>query len=812
MSGSVIGKLAEELKVEEVHVKNAVELLFEEKCTIPFVTRYRKEKTGSMTELTLQQVRDRYTYMTELDTTKERYLKVIEEHAKAKPELAQKLPQLKEKIRQCLTKQELEDIYLPFKPKRKTRASVAREKGLDALLKTILERWAAVGDLRELARTYVKTEGVDPALAVADEEEALKGAADIFAEQINETAELRALARRISFETGMLSAKQNERANTEELKKTAEKYENYFSYRESIQRAPSHRVMAVRRGEAEKVLQVSIEVDAERIKDEILAAIKKEKRTETLPQDLARWVQEAVADAYKRLVAPAIETELRMDLRIRAEEEAIRVFASNLQSLLLLPPLPGKVVCGIDPGLRTGSKLAVVSATGALLEHRVIFPRFSEGDDPKNAQAERIFRELLERHKVDCIALGNGTGSREVDRFVLGVLRKEGLEHIKRYMVNESGASVYSTDQIAREEFPDLDPTIRSAVSIARRLQDPLAELVKIDPRSLGIGQYQHDCDASKLDKTLQETVGSCVNRVGVDMNTASFKLLSNVSGIGPGLAKSLVAYRDKQGGIRSRQELLQVSGLGPKIFEQAAGFLRTSLSENPLENSAVHPERYSIVERLAQDLQISLRDLIGKQELIKTIPLERYVNDEVGMPTLLDIVKELAKPGRDPRQDNTRLEFSNTLTSIHDLKVGMPLKGTVSNVTRFGCFVDIGVHQDGLVHISELPPQTGSDPSTAFSVGDILSVYVIGVDKIRNRISLSCRKPQTQMRAQGTEAPNVNGNVKPHHRQQSDSRRPQGNPSHPPRRQERGGYRGPKREEQHFSVEDLLNKFKSRS
>jgi len=779
----LVKQLAEELQIDEGCARNAIHLLFEEKGTVPFITRYRKEKTGSMSEVVLCKLRDRYIYMQELEATKERYLKVIEEHAKEKPEILEKLPQLRAKIAKCLSKQELEDIYLPFKPKRRTRAMTAREKGLEPLLQAIFDQWASITDLNALARPFVKTEGLAPNLQVADEEDALRGAADIFAEQINETSEYRNLVRRISNSTGFIVARRNERMPTdEETLKTASKYENYFEYREDILRAPSHRVMAVRRGEAEKVLVVNIEVDEEAIRNDLYQTIKREKQAEELPLELDEWFRRTLADAYKRLLAPAIETEIRMEIKMRSENEAIRVFASNLRNLLLLPPTPRNVVCGVDPGLRTGAKIAIVSETGSLLEHCVLYPKFPKNSrkakhaeapateeeeidgnkkedaipvQPQISQAEQMLRTLLEKHKVTCIALGNGTGSREIDQLILNVIRSEGFDHIKRYIVNESGASVYSTDEIAREEFPDLDPTIRSAVSIARRLQDPLAELVKIDPRSLGVGQYQHDCEVSKLDKSLQETVESCVNSVGVDLNTASFKLLSYVSGIGPALAKNIVAYRDQSGVFKARKALLEVVGFGPKTFELAAGFLRVPTAENPLDNSSVHPERYEIVEKIAEDLKVPVVDLVGKDELVKTITLEKYVSDEIGMPTLLDIVKELAKPGRDPRQDNERLHYSTDVTTIQDLKPGMRLRGTVSNVTKFGCFVDIGVHQDGLVHVSELP-RSGGDPASVVAVGQILEVYVKGIDFDRNRISLSTRKDSEDASEQAAAKPKL--------------------------------------------------------
>ena len=770
----LVKQLAEELQIDEGHARNAIHLLFEEKGTVPFITRYRKEKTGSMSEVLLCKLRDRYLYMQDLEATKERYLKVIEDHAKEKPEVQNKLPELREKIAKCSSKQELEDIYLPFKPKRRTRAMTAREKGLEPLFQALMEQWGTVSDLKELARPYIKIEGVAANLQVLDEDDALKGAADIFAEQINETAAYRNLVRRMSYASGFIVSRRNERFPTDaESLKAASKYENYFEYREDVHKAPSHRVMAVRRGEAEKILTVNIEVDEASILSELYQAICTDKNSTTLSTEFDEWLKKTISDSYKRLISPAIETEIRMDIKIRSENEAIQVFASNLRNLLLLPPVPRHVVCGVDPGLRTGAKIAIVSETGTLLDHCVLYQKFKNARKPKNVEktnvdstddtveevngnlkeplaeqvpqvqmspAEQMFRSLLEKHKVTCIALGNGTGSREIDELILKVIRSEGFTHIKRYIVNESGASVYSTDEIAREEFPDLDPTIRSAVSIARRLQDPLAELVKIDPRSLGVGQYQHDCEVSKLDKSLQETVESCVNSVGVDLNTASFKLLSYVSGIGPSLAKNIVSYRDQSGAFKSRKSLLEVMGFGPKTFEQAAGFLRVMNAEHPLDNSSVHPERYGIVEKIAADLSVPVSQLVGTEELVKGIALEKYVDEEVGMPTLLDIVKELAKPGRDPREDNERLHYSTDVTCIEDLKVGMHLRGTVSNVTKFGCFVDIGVHQDGLVHTSELP-RSGVDPASLVAVGQILDVYVKGVDLDRNRISLTTKK-----------------------------------------------------------------------
>lgn len=739
---TLVKTIAKELQINEANTFNAIQLLFEENCTIPFVTRYRKEKTGGMDEVQLRALRDRYTYLSDLEATKERYLKVVEEHCNAKPELRAKFPEIKKKFETCQTKQELEDLYLPFKPKRRTRASIAREKGLEPLLTQILETLPKISDLISMAMSFVTPSDstLDKALWVADEKAALSGASDIFAEHISDNAEYRSLIRQMSFSSGLLVAKKNDGASANKDASAASKYENYFDYSETIDKALSHRIMAVRRGEAEKFLKVSIEVDTDRIIEELYTKITQEKQPSPAAES---WLKDSVEDAYKRLISPSIETEIRLYLKGKAEDEAIKVFTTNLSKLLLLPPIPGRTVCGIDPGIRTGSKLAVVSETGKLLDYKVIYPQFDDhkNQNPSaNLQAKDALKNMLLKHNVGCVAIGNGTGSREIDRIVIDVIKENQLKDIKRIVVNEAGASVYSTDEIAREEFPDLDPTIRSAVSIARRLQDPLAELVKIDPRSLGVGQYQHDCDVNKLNNSLKETVESCVNHVGVNVNTASYKLLSYVSGIGPTLAKNIVAFRDQDGAFSSRDELQKISGFGNKTFEQAAGFLRIPSSKNLLDNSAVHPESYSIVERMAEDLKLPLHDLIGKKEIVEHIPLEKYVADEIGMPTLIDIAKELVKPGRDPREDGIRLMFSDEVSCIEDLKIGMKLKGTVSNVTKFGAFVDIGVHQDGLVHISELSDKFINDPASCVAVGDILDVCVIDVDRERKRISLSCK------------------------------------------------------------------------
>jgi uncharacterized protein len=737
---------------------------------------------------------------------KKRYLKVVEEHCQSKPELIGKFPGLRDQFERCQTKQELEDLYLPFKPKRRTRAQIAKEKGLEPLLQEILKNRAQNRDLLDLALAYVTPPDstLDKSLHVKTAEEALAGAADIQAEIIAETASLRALVRDISQRSGLIVARKAEldEATLKSKKIDPKKYENYFSYSEPIQKAVSHRIMAVRRGEAEKVLKVNIEVDTQEILNKLNEQVIDQEPTS---ESVKVWLEKIVTDSYNRLISPAIETEIRLHLKSFAEEEAIKVFSKNLENLLLLPPLTGQVVIGVDPGLRTGSKLAVVSDTGKYLASATIYPNYDQPSSPKTIEAKATLLRFIKDYQVTCLAIGNGTGSREIDQFIVDIIRGAQLKEVKRIVVNEAGASVYSTDMIAREEFPDLDPTIRSAISIARRLQDPLAELVKIDPRSIGVGQYQHDCNVTKLNNTLGETVESCVNRVGVNLNTASYKLLSYVSGIGPTLAKNMVTHRNQIGKFQSREQIRDVSGFGPKAFEQAAGFLRVPEATNPLDNSSVHPERYEIVQEIAASQKMALGDLIGKREIIANIPWERYVTAQIGMPTLMDISKELTKPGRDPREDGARLLFSDSVSSMDDLREGMILKGTVSNVTNFGAFVDIGVHQDGLVHVSELSDEFIKDPAQIVSVGDIVDVRVIEVDKLRKRISLSCKSQQASAPPPQKQA---SSSPKASPQQGTDrDRRPQQN-SGKQRPDKRSGNHTPQKPS--YTINDLLSKFNS--
>ncbi len=803
----ILKQLATELKLQAHQVNNTIKLLVEEECTIPFIARYRKEMTGSMDEVQIRDLRDRYNYLLELETNKEKYLKVVEEFCQKNPSYNGKFPELKKKFIACKTKQELEDLYLPFKPKRRTKAQIAKEKGLEPLLDAILTQRASLTDLAVLAKTYITPADstIDAALKVISADAALQGAADILAERVSETAELRAMVRNTSADTGVFVAKKIDSAEAANAAKSEEdvldsklagkgkkgethKYENYFDFRESIKTIPSHRTMAIRRGEAEKILRVTIEVDATKIVEDLTKAVVGNAPTSA---PVRSWLAQVTEDCYRRLMAPSIETELRLDLKNRAEADSIKVFTKNLENLLLLPPIPQKIVMGVDPGIRTGSKISVISETGAVLFHTTVYPDFRPDktlDTPKTKQTKDILANTIKTHKVQYIAIGNGTASREIDRIIRDVLKEGNFTDVKRLIVNESGASVYSADEIAREEFPDLDATIRSAISIARRLQDPLAELVKIDPRSIGVGQYQHDVNVTKLKLSLEEVVESCVNKVGVNLNTASYKLLGYVSGIGASLAKSIVAHRDKAGKFKARTDVMKVPGFGPKAFEQAAGFLRVPESVNPLDNSAVHPERYVIVEQIAKDLGSKISDLIGKRAAVDAIALEKYVNDNVGLPTLRDIASELIKPGRDPREDGIRLTYSDDVSEIEDLRPGMVLQGTVTNVTNFGAFVDIGVHQDGLIHISELSDQFVTDPASVVAVGDVLTVRVLDADKVKRRISLSA-KSQSRSASSSATTP------RPAQAAQAAATRTAAKPI-------------PKQPEKNHSLDDLLSKF----
>ena len=701
--------ISDALKLPEHHVQNTLKLLLDG-ATIPFISRYRKEATGGMDEVQISEINARYEKLCELAKRKETILSTIRELGKLTPELSKR-------IADCWEGTELEDIYLPYKPKRKTRAEIARQKGLEPLAVLLLMQ--RENNLAAKARAFVKGD-------VKDEEDALKGARDIIAEQVNEDERARNQIRRQFERQGVITAKV---VKGKEGDEAAAKYRDYFDFSEPLKRCTSHRLLAIRRGEKEGILKVSITPA-----DETECGERLERLFVKTNNECAHQVAEAVNDAYKRLLKPSIETEYAAISKEKADDEAIRVFAGNLRQLLLAPPLGQKRVMGIDPGFRTGCKVVCLDAQGALLHNEAIYPH-----PPKSEykQAARKLTQLVEQYKIEAIAIGNGTASRETEQFVTS---QRYDREIQVFVVSEDGASIYSASKTAREEFPDYDVTVRGAVSIGRRLIDPLAELVKIDPKSIGVGQYQHDVDQSKLKASLDQTVESCVNLVGVNVNTASKHLLTYVSGLGAALAQNIVDYRTENGAFRSRRELLKVPRMGAKAFEQCAGFLRIPGAENPLDNSAVHPESYSVVERMAKDLGCSVTDLIKNKELRSRIKIENYITDSVGLPTLTDIMQELDKPGRDPRRKIEMFEFDKNVRTLDDLQEGMELPGIVTNITNFGCFVDIGIKENGLVHVSQLADRFISDPSTVVSIHQHVRVRVMSIDRERKRIQLTMK------------------------------------------------------------------------
>ncbi len=700
-------KIANELSLSEKQVLTTIALL-KEGATVPFISRYRKEMTGSLDEVQVAAIRDREKQLDELDKRREAILKALSDSGKLSPELEQK-------INDAETLSVLEDIYLPFRPKRKTRASVALEKGLLPLAEQILLQTDF--DIETEAARYISDEK-----NVKSTAEALAGARDIIAEKVNEDAEIRNTIRTLFLERGNFISKVIAGKEQE-----GQKYKDYFEWTEAVKTAPSHRVLAMRRGEKELILSLDITPE----EDDALSLIERDYIKSS--NAAATQVKLAIADGYKRLLKPSMETEVRLITRKKADEEAIKVFAENARELLLAAPLGQKRTMAIDPGFRTGCKVVCLDEQGKLLEYTAVFPHTGQG---KSAEAAKTIRHLVSRHDIQAIAIGNGTAGRETELFV----QQLQLPNIVQVMVNESGASIYSASEVAREEFPDQDVTVRGAVSIGRRLMDPLAELVKIDPKSIGVGQYQHDVDQGKLQDSLDDTVMSCVNAVGVELNTASKEILSYISGLGPTLAKSIVEYRNAHGAFKSRTELKSVPRLGAKAFEQSAGFLRISNAENPLDASSVHPERYSLVNQIAKDLDCSVKDLIKDEKLRKQIKAEKYISEEVGLPTMNDILQELAKPGRDPRDQFEAFAFTEGVTEISDLRVGMKLPGIVTNVTNFGAFVDIGVHQDGLVHLSQLSNHYVSNPNEVVKVQQRVEVTVAEVDVARKRISLSMK------------------------------------------------------------------------
>ncbi len=713
--------IASELSLNIKNVESTA-MLLSDGATMPFIARYRKEATGSLDEVAVAAIRDRLEQLEELDKRREAVLKSVKDQGLLDAAL-------EKEILDAPSMSVLEDIYLPFRPKRRTRATVAKEKGLGPLADKIFT-YECSDPLAE-AESFV-----NPEKGVLDAEAALSGARDIIAERVSEDQDARSRLRRLFQEEGAFSCRVVEGKEVEGVK-----YRDYFDWQESVHRAPSHRILAMRRGEKEGALSLKIAPPEEK-------AISLLEGLFVKGGQAAEQVREAVHDAYRRLLSSSMETEIRAETKKRADQEAIAVFSDNLRELLLASPLGQKRVMGIDPGFRTGCKVVCLDPQGKLIHSDTIYPLFT---DKGRDEAGRRVRELCALYRIEAIAVGNGTGGRETDAF----LRELSLgSAILVVMVNESGASVYSASEAAREEFPDKDVTVRGAVSIGRRLIDPLAELVKIEPKSIGVGQYQHDVDQKALKKSLDDAVISCVNAVGVEVNTASKQLLSYVSGLGPQLARNIAAYRDEKGPFASREELKLVPRLGPKAFEQAAGFLRIRGATDPLDESAVHPESYPVVEAMARDLGCSVRDLIRNEELRRSINKERYVTDTIGIPTLDDILSELSKPGRDPRKSFEKVEFAEGIQKIEDLSPGMALTGVVTNVTAFGAFVDVGVHQDGLVHISELADRFVKDPKEVVKVGQRVTVKVLAADIERRRISLSMKS--------GTAAPDNKKAVPP--------------------------------------------------
>lgn len=702
--------IATSLELNQTKVANTLALL-DEGCTIPFISRYRKEKTGGLDEVQIANISQWKDKLTELAKRKETICKTIDEQGKLTPEL-------KGRIDNTWDSTTLEDIYLPYKPKRRTRAQVARQQGLEPLAQIILLQRES--NPENVARAYVKGE-------VKDVDAAIKGAQDIIAETISENEQTRQQVRNAFKREAIISSKVIAAKKDEE---GAQKYTDYFDFSEPLRRCNGNRLLAMRRGESEGFLRVNIAIDGEETTERLQRHYVKGRDA------CAKLVEEAVADAYKRLIEPSVENEFAAASKEKADEEAIGVFSLNLRQLLLAAPLGQKRVMGVDPGIRTGCKVVCLDAQGNLLYHDVVYPFTPRGNEHA---AKMEFEKIAGRFKVEAIAVGNGTASRETAD-ILRLAGNDAHPRIPVYVVSEDGASVYSASKTARDEFPDEDVTVRGAVSIGRRLMDPLAELVKIDPKSIGVGQYQHDVDQTKLKKSLDTTVESCVNLVGVNVNTASLHLLTYISGLGPTLAKNIVDYRRENGAFTSRAQLKKVPRLGPAAFEQCAGFLRVDGAKNPLDNSAVHPERYAVVENMAKDLGCSVGELIGSNEKIRQIPLEKYVTAEVGMPTLNDIVAELEKPGRDPREDLEEFAFDERVHTVADLVPGMLLPGIVTNITKFGAFVDVGVHQDGLVHVSQLANRFVADPAEVVKLHQHVQVKVVEVDTKRNRISLTMK------------------------------------------------------------------------
>lgn len=698
--------ISDTLQIRLSSIENTIKLL-DGGATIPFISRYRKEATGGLNEVQIARISEMYDKMIELEKRKSFILKSIDEQGKLTDEL-------KQKIDDCMEAIELEDIYLPYKPKRQTRAEIARRKGLEGLAKWLMSQPTVA--VEQKAANFINAE-------VADTDEALKGACDIIAEWVNEDEKARQTVRNIFAREAVITSKVVKGKETE-----GEKYSDYFDFSAILSRCPSHRLLAIRRGEAEGFLRVSISPDDDKCIEKLSARFVRNH------SEAAEYVKKAVIDGYKRLLKPSIETEFANLAKEKADDEAISVFADNLRQLLLAAPLGQKRILAIDPGYRTGCKVVCLGEQGDLLHNETIYPHSPQNEFSKSAAK---ITKLVSTYKIEAIAIGNGTASRETERFIANLQYDR---PVKVFVVSENGASIYSASKTAREEFPDYDVTVRGAISIGRRLADPLAELVKIDPKSIGVGQYQHDVDQTKLKRALDRTVESCVNLVGVDLNTASKHLLTYVSGLGETLAKNIIDYRSENGPFASRSELKKVPRLGEKAFEQCAGFLRISNAKNPLDNSAVHPESYAIVEKMAADLQCSVKELIGNKSKIESIDLRQYQSETVGVETLTDILHELEKPGRDPRQAAQVLEFDPNIRTIDDVREGMVLPGIITNITNFGCFVDFGIKENGLVHISELADRFVSNPTDVVSLHQHVKVRVLSIDLQRKRIQLSMK------------------------------------------------------------------------
>ena len=735
--------ISEELKLEEWRVAKALELM-DQGGTIPFIARYRKDQTGTLNEIELRDIQHRREYLQELEERKATILKSIEEQGKLSPEL-------KAQIEFCKDKTNLEDLYAPYKPKKRTRATIAKECGLEPLARTIMAPEDTTNTPEEIGRIYLSEEK-----GLADPKAAIAGACDILAEEVADNAEFRQYLRLQIEKQGVMVSKVRK-----EFEKQDTKFKNYYAFSEPVSKIPSHRMLALRRGEKEKVLRLAIEMpDAELVSYLQRQIIKGDSIWKPYLEDMCK-------DAWERLLKTSLESEVRLLLKDKAEEEAFKVFSKNLQDVLLAPPAGHKAVLALDPGFRTGCKVAVLDKNGKFIDHGVIFPHEPQ---KKVAEAGDYIASLVEKYDIDLIAIGNGTASRETDAFVASIAHKFKGKKPARVVVSEAGASVYSASPIAIQEFPNEDVTTRGAISIGRRLQDPLAELVKVDPQSIGVGQYQHDVNQRELKKRLDEVVESCVNMVGVDLNSASAPLLTHVAGVSATLAENVVKFREENGAFKSRQDVLKVKGFGPKAFEQSAGFLRIPGAENPLDCSAVHPENYGLVERMAEKAGVAVKDLVGNASAIKSLSPEEFLSDTVGKHTLEDIFSELEKPSRDPRKEFRYAKFDDKIKSINDLVTGSWMEGVVTNVANFGAFVDIGVHQDGLVHVSEISDKFVEDAKTVLTVGDVVKVRVLGVDAGQKRISLSMKQEQVDGVAGAGRGPRNQhgrgrheGGIKPH-------------------------------------------------